>query len=114
MAEKTFNYTPEYAHAADMNFEKVMRCVEAKKQPARPVEYDENDKVLRGELLKGNMLPIGCSYCGAKFTCWAEPKQVVKFDENAAPAYKTTPTSYLTLEFKKDRWGGAKPTYRVV
>jgi hypothetical protein len=116
ITERILSYNPEYAHMADENFEKIAACIREKKQPARPILYEETkkgQKPVRGELHRDNSLPIVCSYCDYKYTCWTEPKQIVEFCDGM-PMYPTSPTAYLRLEYKKDRWGGSKPIYKLV
>jgi hypothetical protein len=116
MSEQVLNYNPEYAHMADENFKMVMTSLAAKKQMVRPVLHQKSKKgpvPVRGELLAGGILPVGCSYCSYKHTCFAEPKQFVEFS-GSQPMYKTGTTQQLVLDFKKDYWGGTKPVHRVV
>lgn len=115
MCEKIEPYNAQYAIEADENFAAVKKAIAAKKQPARPVKRDAKGVVLRGELLQGNVLPIGCSYCGHKHTCWTYPKQVIRFDEGGSPILSAKTEQFVAVEYKKkDRWGAVKPQFRVI
>ena len=95
-------YEPKYALLADMNFAHVEAALGQKKLPNRPFELGKDGK-----------LPLICSYCPVKYSCYASPGQRVKFDENDDPIYDEGTTQIAQMFMTKGA-NGPRPSWRVV
>ena len=117
--EKLIPYHPEYAAAADANFKQVEAYAKKRKVMKRPVkiatfEYKGERNPVTGVLDPRGQLPVGCSYCPHKYTCWVDPVQIVKFDKHGDPLYSKKPTQHVERTFIKNWKGGMKPVFSLV
>lgn len=95
MAEIVVRYDEELAKRADEKFERVRLAWEKKKVLARPYEVKPDGS-----------LPLQCSYCSHKHTCYVSPRQVVTFDPG--PVYRIDPVEQLSMVMR-----GNKPVWLV-
>ena len=64
------------------------------RRPPRPAEY----AAVSGP--DGWRLPLQCSYCDYKFSCWTRPWQRIGFSEGK-PVYEETPEQYIQVHVDK-------------
>lgn len=95
-------YDEAYAKKADANFAAVESALEIKKLPNRPYELGAD-----------GTLPLLCSYCQMKYSCWAIPGQRVAFDEAGEPVYSED-TKQRVIKFMTKGRTGFRPSWKVV
>jgi hypothetical protein len=111
--ERFLPYNPEVAHAADENFRYVETCLDEKKLPMRTVAF-QGKSVVQGQLVNGNKLPLVCSYCAYKHSCYTEPAQRVSISDDGSPIYSKSPTRVVQMTMVKGYKGAFKPSWGVV
>lgn len=107
MAEWEYQYDSAHAELGDMAAETVKAATETRKLPPIPIRVDALGRAVIAPAEPGGTLPLVCSYCDQKYSCYVKPLHKIGFESDGSPIYNEPITQHVVKRV------GEKPVYTV-